>query len=360
MGNRSSSSAKPGQSPSETASRCLTESFTGTHDFEIVNYSLLVVMGVGKFVSSSTFCVGGYNWNIRLYPDGVMKDYAGKGSVFLHHLCSPDSKGVRTKFTLSVLEKHGQVTRALVDHIFPRAHTSDGFGYTRFFDNSKLKTMPDLYYGSLTIRCVLTIIKESRTELKTNLAVAPPSNLQEHLRHMHVDGDGADVTFSVRGQLFNAHRCLLAARSPVFKAELFGPMKENSTRCIEIDDIEPQVFEALLHFIYTDCMMDGYEEGKTENLQHLLVAADLYGVERLRVMCEGKLCDSVNLKTVATTLTLAEQHNCGVLKKACIEFVASGKTLEAVKKTDSDVFKHLEASCPHLMQEILFARMPPM
>ncbi|KAB8112811.1 hypothetical protein EE612_051545, partial [Oryza sativa] len=37
---------------------------------------------------------------------------------------------------------------------------------------------------------------------------------------------GADVTFQVGGETVAAHRAVLAARSRVFRAELFGPMKE--------------------------------------------------------------------------------------------------------------------------------------
>ena len=51
-------------------------------------------------------------------------------------------------------------------------------------------------------------------------------------------------------------------------------------------------------------------------MQHLLVAADRYGLDRLRLMCEGKLCRGIDARTVATTLALAEQHRCAHLKDA--------------------------------------------
>ncbi|KAM3370352.1 hypothetical protein ACQJBY_017950 [Aegilops geniculata] len=170
---------------------------------------------------------------------------------------------------------------------------------------------------------------------------------------MWKDGQGADVTFSVGGQLFKAHRCLLAARSLVFKAELFGPMKEKETQCIKIDDIDPEIFEALLHFIYTDSMIvdEHYKESKPAKLQHLLVASDRYGLDRLKVMCESKLSECIDVETVATTLVLAEQHHCKDLKEACIEFMAPRNVLQAAMATDG--FKHLVASCPLVMKELL-------
>lgn len=56
-----------------------------THDFEVTNYPLFEGMGVGRCISSSTFTVGGYDWNVRFYPDGDDEDSAaaGKASAFL-------------------------------------------------------------------------------------------------------------------------------------------------------------------------------------------------------------------------------------------------------------------------------------
>jgi speckle-type POZ protein len=128
-------------------------------------------------------------------------------------------------------------------------------------------------------------------------------------------------------------------------------MKEKGTRCINIDDMEPLIFEALLHFIYTDSLPDNYKDGKAEAMQHLLVAADRYGVDRLRLLCESKLSEAINVQTVATTLALAEQHHCSQLRQACIQFMASPNMLGPVIETEG--FKHLVASCPLIMKDIL-------
>ncbi|KAK1685542.1 hypothetical protein QYE76_046390 [Lolium multiflorum] len=54
----------------ETSSVCTTEADTGTHNFVVMNYSLLDGVGIGEFISSSTFSVGGHEWCIKFYPDG--------------------------------------------------------------------------------------------------------------------------------------------------------------------------------------------------------------------------------------------------------------------------------------------------
>ncbi|XP_047063262.1 BTB/POZ and MATH domain-containing protein 1-like [Lolium rigidum] len=348
--------AKNNTSP-KTTSRCLMEGVTTVHDFEVTSYELLDGIGPGRFVRSCNFSVAGYEWFISFFPDGWTLEYAGYASVFLERVIEGnDAHLVRTKFTLNILEKDGEAQITSFDvigigHAFSRGNSY--LGYPKFVEKSKLKSLSQVINGYFIIRCVLTVIKEPRTELRMKTVVVPQPNLHDQLWQMCKDGQGADVTFSVCDQLFNAHRCLLAARSPVFKAELFGPMKEKETQCIKIDDMDPHIFEALLHFVYTDFMLDDghYKEGKVAKLQHLLVAADRYGLDRLKVMCESKLCEGIDVETVATTLVLAEQHHCMNLQKACIEFMAPRSVLRAVMATEG--FKHLLASSPLVMKEIL-------
>jgi speckle-type POZ protein len=113
-----------------------------------------------------------------------------------------------------------------------------------------------------------------------------------------------------------------------------------------------KIFEALLHFIYTESIAPPGDDdcgggAQQDNVmsQHLLAAADQYGVDRLR------LCRGIDVLTVGTTLALTERHHCIPLKDACLEFIASHDMLGVVMETDG--FKHLLASCPFVMKEIL-------
>jgi speckle-type POZ protein len=169
---------------------------------------------------------------------------------------------------------------------------------------------------------------------------------------------GTDVNFEVDGEVFAAHKLVLAARSPVFRAQLFGPMKDQNFQSIKVEDVEAPVFKALLHFMYWDSLPDLHELAglklkwaSTLMSQHLLAAADRYGLDRLRLLCEANLCEDIAINTVATTLALAEQHHCFQLKSMCLKFVAMPENLRAVMQTDG--FEYLKESCPSILSELL-------
>ena len=51
-----------------------------------------------------------------------------------------------------------------------------------------------------------------------------------------------------------AHRIILTARSPVFRALLNPDMREGKEGVVSIEDVRAPVFRALLHFVYTDML----------------------------------------------------------------------------------------------------------
>ncbi|CAM0909179.1 unnamed protein product [Alopecurus aequalis] len=210
---------------------------------------------------------------------------------------------------------------------------------------------------AILIECNLAVIdfKEAQMqEPKMKFEVqAPRSDLVDNLSDLLEAQDGADVSFKVGGEIFPAHKIILVMRSPVFKAEFYVPMRSKSKRNVTIEDMQPPVFKALLHFIYNDSLppMDDLSDDENEEMvKHLLAAADRYAMERMKLMCERKLSKSLHAKTVATRLTLADQHHCSQLKDACIEFINSSNRMDDV--VASEGYEHLKRACPTIFADI--------
>jgi speckle-type POZ protein len=159
MGNISSCLVKP-PVPAETSSRCATPTATAAHNFIVENYSLLLDgMGVGKFVTSTKFSVGGNNWNIRFYPDGDGRE-PGYASAFLHLVGGPGPTHVKAKFTLSLLGKDGKVYKdskpVSIAPTFERGGVNSTWGVIKFVEKSMLQEA-----DCFTVRCDLTVLKQA-------------------------------------------------------------------------------------------------------------------------------------------------------------------------------------------------------
>jgi len=197
----------------------------------------------------------------------------------------------------------------------------------------------------LTIECIVTVFRDpqvSDTKSRPWIQVPAASEIgeHEHLGKLLEAGHGADVTFRVRGQTFRAHKSLLAVRSPVFEAEFCGPMKEATAQLLIIKGINPVVFRTLLHFIYTDSLpaFDDLERGeRSEMIRQLLVTADRYAMDRLKLICQSILCEELDFSNMEKTLALADRYHCDLLKEACIEFISSSKVILSLKRKHSCV-----------------------
>jgi speckle-type POZ protein len=225
------------------------------------------------------------------------------------------------------------------------------WGYASFKKRSELEQSAYLRDDRLIIECDLTVVKEPIVAKAVEVQI-PPSDLSDNFGKLLETAEKADVTFKVKGKAFRAHKIVLATRSPVFKAELYGPMRDKR-RNITVQDMQPAVFKALLHFIYTDSLpsMDNLDvDDNQEMVKHLLVAADRYAMERMKIQCEGILCKSLDVETVATTLALADQHHCIRLRDACIEFITSSNRMDDVLASEGYV--HLKRSCPSVLLDV--------
>ncbi|KAL6658297.1 hypothetical protein ACP70R_003883 [Stipagrostis hirtigluma subsp. patula] len=329
--------------PPSSESAFVAEEVAGSHVLTVDGYSRI------KRLVSSTFAAAGHRWSIRYYPGGNNGESEWI-SIYLR-LDQTRAPDVKAQFTFSLLDLNGKPVCCKSSDWIHTFTCGVQKGFSQFIRKHSLHPHND----SVRIRCDITVLKEIRKEDygggASRFVVVPPPNMDQHLGHLLDCGEGADITFEVDGVAFKAHRNILAARSPVFEAELFGPMKGNNEAYVIIDDIEAKVFKAMLHFVYTDSLPE-IDQGETMAMaQHLLVAADRFSLQRLKLMCEDTLCSYIDKNTVGTILALADQHVCHGLKKACFQFIMSGSNLKAAIVTDG--FDHLTNSCPSVLKELL-------
>lgn len=107
------------QNPPVTTSISCTETVNGSHEFKISGYSLAKGMGIGRYIASETFMVGGYSWAIYFYPDGKsVEDNAVYVSLFI--ALASEGTDVRALFELTLLDQSGKGRHKVHSH-FGRA-----------------------------------------------------------------------------------------------------------------------------------------------------------------------------------------------------------------------------------------------
>lgn len=188
--------------------------------------------------------------------------------------------------------------------------------------------------------------------IRTDLVPIPEAELGDDLLDLFLTGRGSDVQLLAEEEAFDVHKVILSTRSPVFRALLNKSFKEGSESIIHLKEIKAPVLRALLHFTYSDNLPEDLDNNMDCSFaQHLLEAADRFEMNRLRKICEQRLCLTVDIESVATTLTLAEQNQASDLKKVCLDYV--GRNLQQVLLTEG--YQHMLNSCPGLQADILEA-----
>ncbi len=152
-----------------------------------------------------------------------------------------------------------------------------------------------------------------------------------------------DVKFTFQRsekETVGAHVAVLSAASPVFASIFQSDLKETKEKILHIDDIESVVFKRLLSYMY-----DG-QIGSLDNedcVRQLLMAADRYGIKKLKDKCELRLQSliSISIENVLDILVLAEKSSCLNLYRKALEFAETRSQQICFLPSWKDlIFKH--------------------
>ena len=168
--------------------------------------------------------------------------------------------------------------------------------------------------------------------------------LREDYSNIFESGDFTDIAFLVGDEKVMGHKAILAGRCSYFARMFKTDMKESDADEVEVKDIKPSVFRELLKFIYCGakpkCVTEDEEsedededddedeedededevddDATHEDAVDLLIAADRFGVDNLKKMCEDFLCDHLNVHNIIEVLIVADRLNCADLLQQAV------------------------------------------
>ncbi|GMH44894.1 hypothetical protein BSKO_12851 [Bryopsis sp. KO-2023] len=152
--------------------------------------------------------------------------------------------------------------------------------------------------------------------------------------------DGTDrLALIVQGKQFLAHKTILASRSRYFATMFTSGMVESATDTVTLDDINPDVMDIILDFVY----------GRTMSIPSNLAVALFTASDRLEipdltkvVVCELK--SEINVENIAAILQIAGRYDNSELWDACISFARGSRGILASILRGSDYLHLMEVS----------------
>ncbi|KAJ9589788.1 hypothetical protein L9F63_027953, partial [Diploptera punctata] len=126
----------------------------------------------------------------------------------------------------------------------------------------------------------------------------------------------ADVKLQYRRKRYEAHRAVLSASSPYFQAMFTTGLLEVQKDTIELHAIPPQILNTLIDFIYT-----GEININQDNVQELMIAADMLELNEVVVGCTEFLKYELHATNAIGIFRFAEGHNCEELANSAVEFI---------------------------------------
>ena len=293
-----------------------------------------------------------FSFILQVFPNGEEgEDNSDYVAVFL---TSRRQEDLEVKYDFSVQKADGACWGRIGNTFKKFSPEQNSWGYGKAFSKAKLleKANELLPNGRLTIVCNLEIYysdrhtegKKQRLEFKTEETPSLGDNLERGLPTAQF----SDVTLVCDGRRFDAHKFILSSRSDVFKAMFSHEgTTESTSNEVVIKDLEPEVLEHLLKFIYSDKA----ESSLPALAGGLLTAADKYNIPRLKAICEETMCENIDVSNAAEVLGLAYLHEAKILQTVAVNFV----TNNMAKVAETPGWKTITESQPKIMNEVLMS-----
>ncbi|XP_057317899.1 speckle-type POZ protein B-like [Microplitis mediator] len=267
-----------------------------------------------------------------------------KGWITLFLFQNDGEEEIRIKFTLFMLDSKNE--RQFVETACGNGDFKSGCGFDKFLEIKKLLENKDdfLPNNTLTIGVELTVYEDYESLTTEYPLPKRQRQMTDDFKELYDSKINSDVILVVGNEKFKAHKIILSARSPVFLAMFTHEMKEKRDNEVTIPDIEPEIFNKLLEFIYTDDI-----NNLDMDAASLLEAANKYQLLKLKSLCEESLSKSASIDNAIKLMILADLHNANQLFERVLELII--KNIEDVIETPE--YKILETSQPLLLSKLI-------
>ena len=289
-----------------------------SHTWTIENFTFCGLAN-GGHLSSRVFSANNSEltpkWRLKLYPKGDLEDDKEFISLFLSKV-SPAKMTHKVTVSFSIINSDGAKTNTI--NMEEEFNVGESWGWDRFVERDSVIKCASVYLpdGNLTIKCDIAYAVDTVImPMEEGVKVPQVGELQLDFTSLLESGTLADVTLQVEGTQLPAHKTVLAARSPVFRAMFNYDVREKSEQTVHIVDLKADVVREMLTYIYTDTSPNA-----SKMAADLLIAADKYDLGRLRLICEDVLSRDLKVNNVVEVLQLADEYNADHLKQRCVEF----------------------------------------
>ncbi|GFQ92096.1 TD and POZ domain-containing protein 1-like [Trichonephila clavata] len=147
--------------------------------------------------------------------------------------------------------------------------------------------------------------------------------LKENLVSSYKENLLCDTKLETKTGSFPAHKYILSARSPVFKAMFTNDMRERNSECVNIEDLSDDTVQSMLLYIYTATLPDL----QWDSACSLYTAADKYEILSLKNECSSFLNCNLTQDNALDLLILTDMHQDEDLKSAVQDYILNHRSI---------------------------------
>jgi hypothetical protein len=298
--------------------------------------------GVNRVVESEVQVdARGYKWQLELFPGGFYTHNAAPPTEddqmmgFCICLCDTPNgaNSVNAVISFSVRDAMGMVVKEVVwhldqgsDFIFKKNTPTGG----PFLKRSTIldESNSILFHGALLVDVCIQIVENpdlNAENLNMYFRPAVTNPLHSNMMKLHDSGHMSDVTFKVKGKIFNAHKLVIHANAPLlaqrFESEHFESERVVEHGVIEIEKMKPAVFRQILRYIYGGSLINDRKFIESHGIR-MIRAAERFGMPTLKAAVETALVSYriIDLKNAAEIILFSESMDCQNLKEYAVQY----------------------------------------